>query len=99
MRENNKLSKLDIEEIKKILSTWNPLGTRRKEIVDLNDYETEANDIAFHIITGIHFPFKRNPIERSQTIVRDVLNEAFDLSLSKEECKKPAIEIMEIISK
>ncbi len=38
-----------IEEVKQILTSWNPLGTRANQVSDLANYETEAIDILFHL--------------------------------------------------
>ena len=89
--------KKETEETQKILSKWNPLGASKADIKDLNDYETEANDILFHIETEFHFPKKGNPLKRTQRIIKEVLNEAFNLSLSDDDCKGPATELMRII--
>jgi len=85
-------------ETQKILLKWNPLGVNKEDIKDLNDYETEANDILFHIKTDFHFPKKGNPLTRTQRIIKEVLNEAFNLSLSDDDCIDPAIKLMGIIS-
>ena len=94
--ETNRKKK-EIEETQKILSKWNPLGAKKTDIIDLNDYETEANDIIFHLRTEFHFPKKGTPLKRTQRIIKEVLNEAFNLSLSDDDCKDPATEIMKII--
>ena len=39
-----------IRKVKRLLTSWNPLGERSNQISDLNEYETEAVDILFHII-------------------------------------------------
>ena len=62
-----------------LLTAWNPLGNRVKDIKDLDNYRTEAIDILFHLdMSGSN----DNPTR----VVRDVLNEAFDLTLSLEDC-------------
>ena len=86
----------ETEETQKILLKWNPLGVKKTDIGNLNDYETEANDILFHIRTDFHFPKKGNPLTRTQRIIKEVLNEAFNLSLSDDDCKDPAIKLMGI---
>ena len=92
--------KKKIEETEKtqaILTEWNPLGNRGAEISDLDNYYTEANDILFHIRTDLHYPRKGDPKIRVQKIVKDVLNEAFYLTLTDSECSKAADSIMEIL--
>jgi len=36
-----------IKKVKRLLTSWNPLGERAIQISDLNEYETEAVDILF----------------------------------------------------
>ena len=38
-----------IRKVKELLITWNPLGDQATQINDLDDYETEAIDILFHL--------------------------------------------------
>jgi hypothetical protein len=38
-----------IEKVKQLLTDWNPLGERAKQITDLGNYETEAIDILFYL--------------------------------------------------
>ena len=70
------------EQIRKtmdLLATWNPLGDRAMTIGDLNNYRTEAIDILFHLrLVGSS--------ANAAGMVREVMNQAFDLSLSLEEC-------------
>jgi len=68
-----------IQKVMQLLVAWNPLGDRVNSIEQLDDYRTEAIDILFHL--SLHGP-NASPAR----IVQDVLNEAFDLSLSLEEC-------------
>src|SRR5690606_23352036 len=56
--EEFKRREKESEDVQAILTTWNPLGSRSKEISDLDNYFTEANDILFHIRTNLHFPKK-----------------------------------------
>jgi hypothetical protein len=86
-----------IDKIKKILTVWNPLGDRSVTIKDLDEYETEANDIYFHITVDFQFPKKGDPEIRTLNIVREILNEAFDLSLTIEECIEPSTRIHKIV--
>jgi len=80
-----------IRKVMELLSAWNPLGDRSSSVQDLNDYRTEAIDILFTIDSE---GLKATPAR----IVRDVLNQAFDLELSLEECRKVSREILEQIS-
>ena len=68
-----------IQKVMQLLVAWNPLGDRVNSIEQLDDYRTEAIDILFHLILN-------GPNASPARIVQDVLNEAFDLSLSLEEC-------------
>ena len=95
--EDYKRREKEREEIQAILTKWNPLGSRSREITDLENYFTEANDILFHIKTDLHFSRNEDKETRTQRIVRTVLNEAFSLSLTDSDCKKPAAEIIAIV--
>jgi hypothetical protein len=75
-----------IQKVMDLLVAWSPLGNRADSIKQLDNYRTEAIDILFHL--SLSDP-KTNPAK----IVRDILNEAFDLSLSLEECKRVGQEI------
>jgi hypothetical protein len=78
-----------MQRVMELLTQWNPLGDEASEIPDLDNYETEAVDILFHIyISG--------PGTNPARIVRDVLNEAFDLSLSIDDCADIGKEIKKI---
>ena len=80
------MSEEQIQKTMKILTTWNPLGDKSVQIPDLDNYRTEAIDILAHI----------NDHSDPSIGVRQVLNQAFNLNLSKDECKKAASEIKKI---
>ena len=80
-----------ILKVMQLLVTWNPLGSRANDIKDLNDYRTEAIDILFNVSL-------RDPNFSSAHIVRDILNGAFDLTLSLEECLDIGREISQLTS-
>ena len=82
------MSEDQIQKTMKILTTWNPLGDRSSLITDLDNYRTEAIDILAHI----------NDHSDPSIGVREVLNQAFNLNLSKDECVKAAKEIKKIKS-
>jgi hypothetical protein len=88
LRKGEYMNEEHIREIKDILSKWNPLGDQAINFPDLNNYETEAIDILFHI--EIEFKQDKNSKKRIQVIVKEVLNEAFNLWLSEDDCEKPA---------
>ncbi len=83
-----------IEEVANILSEWNPLGSRAEDISDLDGYRTEAIDIIFNIQMDKMLEKNRS---KAANIVKQVLNEAFDLSLSESECLEPAKRIYSVI--
>jgi hypothetical protein len=82
-----------IQSVMKILSAWNPLGKRSRNIEDLDGYRTEAIDILFHI------DLLKLTEANTLRIVQEVLNEAFDLALSKSECIEPAKKIYDMLTK
>ena len=43
------MDKKQIEEVKQILTDWNPLGARANQVSDLANYETKAIDILFQL--------------------------------------------------
>ena len=78
-----------IRAVKRILTDWNPLGDESQRFPDLNEYNTEAIDILFHL---------KNPTHETDTTntVRQILNEAFDLDLTREDCTEAARDIVKI---
>jgi hypothetical protein len=68
-----------IQKVMQLRVAWNPLGDRGNSIEKLDDYRTEAIDILFHLNLN-------GPNASPARIVQDVLNQAFDLSPSLEEC-------------
>ena len=85
------ISEEHIQKTMKVLTNWNPLGDRASDIKDLDNYRTEAIDILFHLTL-------RSTSAEASTVIRDVLNEAFDMSLSREECSNAANDIVKIKS-
>jgi hypothetical protein len=79
-----------IDKVMHILTQWNPLGDKASAVHDLDNYKTEAIDILFHIGLG----GSRNSPAR---VIRDVLNEAFDLEMSLDDCLDAAGEIKNIL--
>jgi hypothetical protein len=77
-----------IQKVMKILTDWNPLGSRASTISDLDNYRTEAIDIL------CHFDLNKT---NTAIIVREVLNQAFNLSLSARDCASAGREIQELI--
>jgi hypothetical protein len=87
-----------IEQIKSILKHWNPLGNAEHSIQDLNDYETEVDDIIFNLEIDYDFPEKSVTKKQLSKIIKQVLNQAFDLHLTNSECDAPSEEILEVLS-
>ncbi|MBT3877878.1 MAG: hypothetical protein HON76_18045 [Candidatus Scalindua sp.] len=85
------MEEYEIEAVTKILADWNPLGDRVKSILDDDGYRTEAIDILFYL--------NMEGLSQTTKIVMEILNEAFDLSLSKDECSVPANKISNILRK
>ena len=82
---------VQIDRVAKILSDWNPLGDKAGTVQDLNGYRTEAIDIIS--VSGL--PMLGDSVESA---VRTVLNQAFDLSLSVEDCAESATKIASILN-
>ena len=86
-----------IEQFKAILKKWNPLGTAENNITDLNDYETEVDDIIFNLEIEYNFPEKSITKKQLSKIIKEVLNEAFNLHLTHPECDAYSEEILKIL--
>ncbi|MBG6063638.1 hypothetical protein IWX83_003449 [Flavobacterium sp. CG_9.1] len=86
-----------IEQFKAILKNWNPLGTAKSNITDLNDYETEVHDIIFNLEIEYNFPEKNITKKQLAKILKEVLNEAFDLHLTNYECDAHSAEVLKIL--
>ena len=83
----------EIFEVAKILSEWNPLGDDAERVNDLDGYKTESIDILFELETsGLSNA-------RVKKVVMQVLNEAFDIELTENECSDAANKIIVILSK
>ena len=85
------------EEIRTILQSWNPLGEMASQIVDLDGYEVEAEDILFNVELDFELKSIKNRKDTVRHIVKDVLNETFGLHLSVQDCERYADLIYEII--
>jgi hypothetical protein len=82
------LSDEKIKQVSRVLSEWNPLGDRAGTIPELDRYRIEAMDILFYLrLFG-----SANPA----ATVRDILNQAFDISLPMDECRDAASRIASI---
>ena len=80
------------------MNEWNPLGERANQISDLDEYNTEAVDILFHINTEINFKKTKEPQIRIRSIVKEVLNQAFGLWLTDKDCDDPSSTIYKILN-
>jgi hypothetical protein len=85
-------------KIKEILIQWNPLGERAGQIPDLNDYETEAEDIIFNIEMEFELTKTVDTQKTIRKIVKEVLNEAFNLWLTDKDCEKPSELIYRVLN-
>ena len=92
------MDQTNIEKIKRIIAEWNPLGAAASKIPDLNEYETEVDDILFALEMEFDFPKKKVTKSQTKKIVRAVLNEAFNLHLSDSECDEPTDKILKILN-
>lgn len=80
-----------IKKLKVILSEWNPLGDMASQISDLDDYETEATDILFHIN-------KKNTVEQISKMIKTVLEQAFGINVDNEKSIAVANEVHSMIN-
>ena len=79
---------VEINEVAKILSEWNPLGEDSARVKDLDGYIIEATDILSELQI-------RRGTTNAETIVMEVLNQAFGLALTRQECAPYARKIIE----
>ena len=86
-----------IEQIKSILKHWNPLGNAAHSVKDLNDYETEVLDIIFQLTIECDFPEKKVTQKQVSKMVKEILNDAFNLYLTNSDCEVPSKEILEVL--
>ena len=82
----------EVSEVAKILSDWNPLGNEAANVQDLDGYKTESIDILFQFKMS-------NGKAGVEKLVMQVLNEAFDIELTKNECSEVATKILGFLNK
>lgn len=88
-----------LERIKKILTEWNPAKNSRVPINnDLDNYDTEANDFLFFLEFEYDYPNRKISLKQVQKLLKGILNDAFDLHLTDQECETPTAEIMRILT-
>ena len=80
-----------------VLNDWNPLGENAKHVPDLNNYESEANDIIYFYDDDFQFPKYKDKKTKVLKVVRTIINEAFNLGLTEDECKIPSEKIYNIL--
>lgn len=85
------------KEIMKILNDWNPLGDHSKQIPDLDKYEPEACDIIYFYDDDLQFPKYKDKKTKVLKVVHTIINEAFNLYLTEDECRVPAEKIYNIL--
>ena len=83
----------EISEVAKVLSEWNPLGDDAERVNDLDGYKTESIDILFELESS------RMNNANVRKVVMQVLNEAFYLELTEDECSDAGNKILGILSK
>jgi hypothetical protein len=82
----------EVSEVARILSEWNPLGDEATKVPDLDSYKAESIDILFHI--------KKSTGKASlEKIMMQVLNEAFDIELTQNDCSDAASKIFRVLNK
>ncbi|MGD0820687.1 MAG: hypothetical protein ABSA71_08070 [Desulfomonilia bacterium] len=81
-----------ITAVANVLAKWNPLGEGARNVADLNGYRVEASDIIFGLKV-------RGNSVKPELLVMEVLNQAFDLSLTPQSCITPAQKIAAILGK
>jgi len=81
-----------ITAVASVLAQWNPLGEGARNVADLDGYRVEAADIIFGLKV-------RGNSVKPERLVMEVLNQAFDLSLTPQSCIVPAKEIAAILGK
>ena len=84
------MDETQITKVAEVLSEWNPLGKEARNIPDLDGYRIEAIDI----IATFHLSFIA---ASEESRVMNVLNQAFELSLSEKDCAEPAKKIASIL--
>jgi len=79
-----------ISAVAGILSEWNPLGPGARNYSDLDGYRREAIEILFELQIR---PSRRH----AQRIVMEVINQAFHLALTADDCGPVTVRILAIL--
>ena len=83
----------EISEVAKVLSEWNLLGDDAERVNNLDGYKTESIDILFEL------DMSSMNNARIKKVVMQVLNEAFNIELTENECSDAANRIIGILGK
>ena len=72
------MNEAQIEKVKQILTEWNPLGDFAAKVHDLDNYDTEAKDLAFYID-------KKSSVNKINKLMIEILEQAFDYPIDLEQ--------------
>ena len=86
------MEEYEISEVAKILNEWNPLGDEAANVPDLDGYRYESIDILSHLESAKG----KTSVE---SVLMQVLNEAFNIDLTKNDCSDAASKILRILNK
>jgi len=81
----------EVSEVAKILNEWNPLGDEAVYVQDLDGYKAESIDILFNVKMS-------NGRAGIEITVMEVLNEAFDIELTRNKCSAVGAKIFRFLS-
>jgi hypothetical protein len=79
-----------INAVAGILAEWNPLGPGAHTYADLNGYRNEAVEILFELQM-------RSVRRHAARIVMEVINQAFHLSLTVQDCTAVTTKILAVL--
>jgi hypothetical protein len=82
------MEQAQIDAVAAVLQRWDPLGPKVAQYHDLNGYEAEAIDIIANFSSARQGP---------DSIVRTIINQAFDLSVTSADCAAAAAEISKLL--
>ena len=80
-----------IEEVRIILEEWNPLGENSKKYKDLCGYKYEAMDIISNL--------RIYPDKRIEQVVKEVIEETFDITIVKSDLDSVRETFIKILKK
>jgi|GEM_PF-2063729 len=81
----------EIEEIRIILEDWNPLGEKANDFKELFGYKYEAMDI--------HSNFRIFPQKSIEQIVKQIIEQAFEISIVESELDSVVEKISQILKR